>query len=99
MTAIKDAKGGTTNNPNAIFNWKDDGVRYQRGFSIGSQDEDGGHVRDASGWPYSIFKRGLQPGIGDVVLCYGIQDPDDARVLLEIIENTDRRPVGWNLKR
>lgn len=83
-----------TTNPNAIFNWPDDGIRYQRGFSIGSEGQDGEHLRDASGWPYSIFKRGLQPGITDVCLCVGIQDLADAKILLEIIENTDRRKLS-----
>lgn len=88
-----------TTNPNAIFNWVDDGRRYQRGFSIGSSDMEGGHLRDMGGWPYSIYKRGMQPGVPDAVLCNGIQAFEDARVLLEIIENTDRRPVGWNMDR
>lgn len=70
---------------NAILNWTDDGVRYDRGFFIGSEDTTGAHIRADDGWPYSIYKRGNQPGVGDAVLCHGIQSRADAEILLELV--------------
>lgn len=70
---------------NAILNWKDDGVRYDRGFFLGSEGPHGAHKRETDGWPYSIYKRGNQRGVGDNVLCHGIQSLADAEILLAIL--------------
>lgn len=72
-------------NHNAILNWNDDGARYARGFFIGSEDTTGAHIRADDGWPYSIYKRGNQPGVGDAVLCHGIQSRADAEILLALL--------------
>lgn len=67
-------------------------MRYEIGFYIGSEDDDGGHRRDLSGWPYSIYRQAREIGATDVVLCHGIQDLNDAKQLLALT-NGDVRPA------
>jgi hypothetical protein len=55
--------------------------RYWNGYEIGSEDEDGSHMRSIEGWPYSIYRKGRLSGVGDMVLCRGIQNMDDALAL------------------
>ena len=59
-----------------MLDW-DKSDRYSK-FRVGSEDEDGHHKRSATGWPWSVYRAGLQPGVTDVVLCHGIQDFEDA---------------------
>ncbi len=66
-------------------------MNYELGFYIGSEDEDGAHRPDLRGWPYSIYKQARATGISDAVLCHGIQNLDDAKQLLALV-NGDIRP-------
>ncbi len=68
---------------------------YAPGFRIGSQDEDGAHRADVSGWPYSIYRLSQTIGSCDAVLCDGIQNIDDARQLLALC-NGEIRPALAN---
>ena len=61
----------------SFLRW-DDSDRYEPGFHIGSQSENGEHIRDASGWPYSIYRMARAIGATDVVICHGIQCHGDA---------------------
>ena len=62
---------------NAMTNWgKSD--RYEDGWFIGSEGENGEHLQDASGWPFSVYRKAAQIGVSDAVLCHGIQMFDDA---------------------
>ncbi len=67
-------------------------TRYEPGFYIGSEDEDGSHRRDLGGWPYSIYRQAAAVGVIDAVLCSGIQNLDDARQLLALV-NGEIRPA------
>jgi hypothetical protein len=70
---------------NALLSWPDGGTRYAPEFMIGSEADDGSHMRDTSGWPYSIYREGIKPGVGDMVLCHGIQDIADAQNMLAMV--------------
>jgi hypothetical protein len=61
----------------SMLRW-DDTPRYEPGFKIGSQDENGEHLRGSSGWPYSVYRKADEIGVGDIVICYGIQCYTDA---------------------
>ncbi len=67
--------------------------RYECGFYIGSEGENGEHLRDLSGWPYSIYRQGREMGVGDMVLCHGIQQLDDAHQLLALVNGDTRPPL------
>ena len=64
--------------------------RFEPGFLIGSEGDNGEHQRDEKGWPYSIYRRDDNIGGCDVVLCHGIQSLDDARQLLALCNGTIR---------
>jgi hypothetical protein len=66
--------------------------RFNPGYSIGSEDEGGCHIRGDAGWPYSIYRQDDNVGGCDVVLCHGIQGLDDAKQLLALC-NGDIRPT------
>lgn len=59
--------------------------RYWNGYEIGSEDEDGSHMRSIEGWPYSIYRKARLSGVTDMVLCHGIQNMDDAIALGDLI--------------
>jgi hypothetical protein len=71
------------------LSWRCDGTRYLPGFFLGSEGDEGEHLRDASGWPYSIYRRGCEAGVGDFVLAHGIQSLDDARALLVLLNERE----------
>ena len=77
----------------AILNWPaDTSGRYAPGFFIGAEGDDGEHLRNFNdGWPFSIYRRAAQPGVTDMVLFTGIQNINDAAILLELIGS---RPVA-----
>jgi len=78
-------------NTNALLNWgMKPSDRYADGFFIGSEGENGEHLIDASGWPYSIYKKSVEIGANDFVLCGGIQSFDDAVALCEMIKPAQR---------
>lgn len=60
--------------------------RYEDGFYIGSMGENGEHMRDCSGWPYSIYRKAAQDGVTDMVICHGIQNYDDAVQIAERLQ-------------
>lgn len=70
---------------NALLNWQGDNVRYATLWCVGSEGDNGEHIRYAGGWPYSVFRMGLQPGVTDHVLCHGIQDLDDVVKLCDML--------------
>ena len=63
-----------------------DSPRYLDGFHIGSEKDNGEHLRDKSGWPYSIYRRAAQIGVSDIVICHGIQDYNDAEQILDRLD-------------
>ncbi len=67
-------------------------ARFNQGYLIGSEGDNGEHIRDQSGWPYSIYRRDDNIGGCDAVLCHGIQSLADARQLLALC-NGDIRPA------
>jgi hypothetical protein len=71
------------NKRNAISNWGATD-RYSA-FKIGSVDEAGEHVRNADGWPFSVYRQGLDLGVGDNVIADGIQNFEDARVIRDLL--------------
>lgn len=68
-------------------------MRYNPGFYIGSSDDDGGHRRDLRGWPYSIYRQANEIGATDAVLCHGIQNLDDAKQVLALVNSEIRPPI------
>lgn len=77
-----------------MLTWPHDGKRYDAGYFIGSQREDGSHSRSTSHWPFSIYRRANEIGVTDVVLCDGIQSHSDAKNLAEMLnakEGLDRK--------
>ena len=69
-----------------VLSWdlRTDG-RYFAGLHLGSTDENGRHLRDASGWPFSIYVKAREIGVGDMVLCHGIQHEADARAIHSVL--------------
>lgn len=68
-----------------VLNWGNC-ENYEAGFYIGSDGDNGEHLRDASGWPYSIYRRASAIGSTDVVICHGIQSLEDATHILERLQ-------------
>jgi hypothetical protein len=65
----------------------DDCENYLPGFYIGSEGEDGQHLRDPKeGWPYSIYRHNIAIGGCDVVICHGIQCEGDAAQILDRLQ-------------
>jgi hypothetical protein len=67
--------------------------RFERGFRLGSEGDDGTHLRDTSGWPYSIYLRDDNVGGSDAVLCLGIQNLTDAEHLLAICNGAEHPAI------
>jgi hypothetical protein len=61
-------------------------------FHIGSEDENGAHIRGQDGWPYSIYLKNDAIGGCDAVLCHGIQNLNDAEQLLELCNSPLPQP-------
>ena len=75
-------------NHNALLAWDHNDERHAPGWIVGSTGDDGEHLRDMSGWPYSVYRKGGAPGVSDVCLCHGIQDMDDALELAKRLNST-----------
>lgn len=69
-------------------------ARFEHGFFIGSEGDDGEHIRGTDGWPFSIYRKGKVSSGEDVVLCHGIQCLDDAEQLLALCNGTIRPPIA-----
>lgn len=69
----------------SLLRW-DDTPSYEPGFQIGSEGEDGEHLRDTAGWPYSIYRRAIAIGSSDIVICHGIQILSDAEQIKDRLE-------------
>jgi len=76
-----------------IFSCRNDDGRYAPDFHLGSEADDGSHLRDASGWPYSIYRRATDVGVTDAVLCHGIQHLADAKALLAMCNASTHVPM------
>lgn len=61
----------------SLLRWNDTD-RYLPTLYIGSEGENGEHIQDVSGWPYSVYRKAAAIGVSDVVICHGIQNFDDA---------------------
>jgi hypothetical protein len=73
---------------NALLAWdKRASAGYLPGWFIGSEGENGEHLRDTSGWPYSLYRKAdpLCAGTPDLCLCTGIQMLDDAQALANLL--------------
>ena len=71
---------------------------FEPGFRIGSQGENGEHVRGTAGWPYSIYREANEVGGCDAVLCDGIQNLDDAEQLLALCNGQIRPSIKSNVQ-
>lgn len=69
----------------SLLRWNDTN-RYEPTLFIGSENDDGHHLRDTNGWPYSVYRRATQIGVSDVVICHGIQNLDDAKQILDRLQ-------------
>jgi hypothetical protein len=70
----------------SLLRW-DDNPRYEAGFKVGSCGEDGEHLRDENaGWPYSIYRRAIEIGATDIVICRGIQNLGDAKEIRDRLD-------------
>lgn len=69
----------------SFLRW-DDTPRYEPGFRIGSEGENGEHQRSIDGWPYSIYRQAAEIGVYDYVICHGIQNMGDARQILDRLQ-------------
>jgi hypothetical protein len=61
----------------SLLRW-DDTDRFEPGFKVGSEGDNGEHRRDETGWPYSVYRRNIAIGGCDIVICHGIQCRVDA---------------------
>ena len=77
---------------------KPPGSRFERGFRLGSEADDGTHLRDASGWPYSIYLQDDNVGGCDAVLCHGIQNLSDAEHMLAICNGAEHPAIESHLQ-
>ena len=64
--------------PTDLLEWDHDDSEYAPGWLVGSEGESGEHIRDESGWPYSVYRKTDTIGRSDYVLCHGIQNKGDA---------------------
>ncbi len=69
----------------SLLRWNDT-PRYEPQFYIGSSDENGAHLPNLDGWPYSIYRKAAEIGVGDIVICHGIQNYDDAKQILDRLD-------------
>lgn len=54
---------------------------------IGSEGDNGEHMRDDAGWPYSVYVKRDEIGSCDMVICHGIQSRGDAEKILSLLKN------------
>jgi hypothetical protein len=80
-----------------IFSCRNDDGRYDPDFHLGSEADDGRHLRGTSGWPYSIYRRATDIGVTDAVLCCGIQNLADAKALLALVNANVPVPIAKQL--
>ena len=74
-------------------------MTYETGYFIGSEGENGEHMRDQdAGWPYSIYRQSNEIGSCDAVLCHGIQNLDDAKQLLALCNGQIRPALASRLQ-
>ncbi len=69
----------------AMLNNDECSAFYCPGWHVGSSGDNGEHLRDLSGWPYSVYRKAGAIGLTDNVLAYGIQDINDAHILAKIL--------------
>jgi hypothetical protein len=58
---------------------------FAPGWFIGSDGDNGEHLQEPTGWPYSVYRKNTDVGGVDIVLCHGIQDRRDAEALAAIL--------------
>jgi hypothetical protein len=75
----------TARSCNDLTQWDHLDVYYAPGYLVGSEDEDGTHRQDETGWPYSIYRKAGAVGYSDHVLCHGIQNLGDAYTLAQML--------------
>lgn len=68
----------------SAFRWNS--ADYSDRFFVGSEDEEGHHLRQASGWPYSVYRMAEAIGRTDTVICHGIQSLDDANEICDRLQ-------------
>lgn len=70
--------------------WKPN-ERYANGWFVGGQLKCGSHTREVASehgghnWPFSIYRKAIQPGVTDCCLCEGIQSLADANALCTLL--------------
>jgi hypothetical protein len=69
----------------SFLRW-DDTPSYLPGFKLGSTGDDGEHLQDTTGWPYSIYRHAIEIGVSDIVICHGIQNLGDAKQILNRLD-------------
>jgi hypothetical protein len=68
-----------------LLEWDHDDSIYAPGWIVGSEGDNGEHIRDESGWPYSIYRKTDTTGRSDYVLCHGIQNKGDAYSIVRML--------------
>ena len=59
--------------------------QFAKGWFVGSEGDNGEHIQDQAGWPYSVYRKSTAVGGCDIVLCHGIQDLRDAEAVAGIL--------------
>lgn len=78
---------------NAMVNWgKSD--RYEDGWFVGSEGDNGEHLRNTTGWPFSVYRKAAQVGVSDQVICHGIQTLDDAVYIANALPTQQEHPMA-----
>jgi hypothetical protein len=67
-----------------MFRWTTND--YSDRFFVGSEADDGSHLRGTSGWPYSVYRMAEAMGRTDIVICHGIQNLDDAEAICDRLQ-------------
>ena len=70
-----------------LLTWDESDEFHAPGWFVGSEDEDGTHRRDETGWPYSIYRMNTATGGTDAVLCHGFQSIQEAYIMAETLNN------------
>ena len=68
-----------------LLEWDHMSQLHAPGWIVGSEGDSGEHIRDESGWPFSVYRKGTEPGVTDVVLCHGIQAKGDAYRIAQML--------------
>lgn len=73
---------------NNLLEWdRKETDQFEPGWFIGSDGDQGEHLRDQGGWPFSVYRKAKALGATDMVLCHGIQDLRDATILAALIND------------